>query len=269
MKIKGKKIGIIGCGNMGAAIARGLVEKGIFAASSVFLNDKKKVKARVLARATGARSIGLAQLACASDFLLVAVKPQDSAEILQGLSRFVSKKAVVISVMAGVKIKTMMRLLKSNVAIARAMPNMGAVIGKSVTCVSFNRLVRDKKSVTGIFSGVGEVIEVNEHELDAVTALAGSGPAYFFYLADAMIRAGKKMGLAEKHSRKLVLGTLEGASAILKGSGDISIAELIAKVASKGGTTEAALEVFRRGRIEKILEKAILKARARSRELAR
>ncbi len=261
------KIGIIGCGNMGSAILRGLLAKNIASAGSIAVNDKDTGKAESVAMSSGCRHAELSALVKNVDYLIIAVKPQNSEILLKKLSGLITGQTI-ISVMAGVKISTVTDLLGKEVPVARAMPNMAAVIGESMTCVSFNDLADEKEEVKKIFSSIGRVVEVEEALMDAVTAVSGSGPAYLFYLADVMISAGEKAGLDPDVAKELVTQTLFGASSLLKNNMDISAGEHIRAVASKGGTTEAALSIFEDNELKGIIKAAINRAKQRSEELS-
>jgi pyrroline-5-carboxylate reductase len=171
--------------------------------------------------------------------------------------------------MAGVRIKALSGVFGEKTAAARAMPNMGALVGEGMTCVAFNAFVKNKKEVLDIFAAVGEVSEVEETCLDAVTALSGSGPAYLFYLADSLVEAGTRMGLSSVLASELAVQTLYGAAVILKEKrGEGSPLELIRAVASKGGTTEAALNVLNGKNVKKYIIEAVESAKKRAEELA-
>ena len=266
--MKTLKVGIIGAGNMGGAIARGLLAKKIARPGDIFVADKDKKKEASVARELGVKRAPIEKIAKTSDFMIISVKPQDSEEVLEELACHI-KYQTIISVMAGVKIKTINSALGSNVPVVRAMPNMPAKIGKGITCVAFNGRVRDKRNVVKIFSGIGEVVETNEGSLDAVTALSGSGPAYLFYFAESLISAGVKAGLKKDLAEKLAIETLYGASSLLKACECGTTAKLISCVASKGGTTEAALKVFKSEKFKATVERAVARAAARSRELSK
>ena len=261
------KTGIIGCGNMGRAIVRGMIKRGIAEGKDIYLNDKDIDKSSSLARDTGALDEDLSFVMSKSDFIIIAVKPQDFDHLSEGIVSEIAAQTI-ISVMAGIKISTIAEKLGREVPIVRAMPNMGAFVGEGVTCLSYNSLVSKKEEVKSIFSSIGEVFEVDESAMNAVTAVSGSGPAYLFYLAQAMILAGEKAGLDESIVSRLVEQTLLGSSILLKESKD-SARELISKVASKGGTTEKALSVFDQENLASIVEKAIQKAKKRSEELSK
>lgn len=265
--MKNINIGIIGCGHMGGAIARGISNKKISGSGVIMLNDQDEAAAGILAKETGGVVQNLSEIAKNSEILIIAVKPQDSEVLLREMSANIAEQTVV-SVMAGVMIRNICNSLGREVPVVRAMPNMGAFIGESMTAISHNSLVEDIGVVKSIFESVGKVVEVDESEIDAVTALSGSGPAYLFYLADAMADAGVRAGLEKEVSEELTLGTLLGAAKLLSSSKD-SASELISKVASKGGTTEMALSIFEEKGLKAIIEEAILAAKKRSEELSK
>ncbi len=270
--MKDLKIGIIGHGNMGGAILQGMIRKNVASASNIIVNDMCDSSMEEAAK-SGCRVGDITSVVDASDYVIIAVKPQNFKDVLVALNGNVNEKTI-ISIMAGVRISVMEDVLgqEKQVAIARAMPNMAALIGESATCVSFNSAVTRKKEVKEILSSIGIVTEIDESALDAVTAIAGSGPAYFFYLADSLITAAEKIGLDHIVARELVDQTVYGASLLMRngvesGKG-IEAKDLIRKVASKGGTTEAALAVFEKNGMADIISSAIIQAKERSEELS-
>ena len=264
--MKDLKVGIIGCGNMGGAIARGMVGKGDFSAESVFLFDKVSEKMLSLADRTGCVKSDLHGVVSAADILVIAVKPQDFKALLSDIGEYI-RDLTMVSVMAGVRIKAITGQLGRDLPVARAMPNMAAAVGEGMTCVAFNGLVKLKEEIKDIFRGIGNVLELDERHMDTVTALSGSGPAYLFHLAEAMIEAGQEAGLDKKVAAELVEQTLYGSSLLLKRMKE-DPAALISKVASKGGTTEAALQVFEEKLVKAAVKSAIHKAKQRSEQLS-
>jgi len=259
-------IGIIGCGNMGQAIVRGLSSSSEKFQGGIFAYDKDTEKAASLSKETGCSIGELSQMVRGSDILVIAVKPQDFDELSGSIASDIVDQTIV-SIMAGVTIGAIISKIGKEVGIARAMPNMAAFTGESMTCIAYNNLVKERDTVKEIFSGIGKVLEIDESNMDAVTALSGSGPAYLFYLANNMIKAGEELGLDSALARELVLQTLYGGSILLKESKDMP-QELVNKVASKGGTTEAALSVFDEKGMDLIVKEAIEKASRRSQELS-
>jgi len=268
LKNMGKTIGIIGCGNMGGAILKGLAEAETFAAAGIFITDKDREKAEKLAKVYRCTSVSLEGLLDSAGYLVIAVKPQDSGQLLGEIGGKAAGK-VVVSIMAGVTIKSIETFLKDkDIAVVRAMPNLGAMTGNSMTCIADNGIAYEKNVVEEIFLSIGKVSRVDESLMDAVTAVAGSGPAYLFFLAGAMIQAAVDNGFTREAAEDIVMHTIKGAVSYMSASGD-SPETLIDKVASKGGTTEAALSVLKERKIYEGIIHAIKMARKRSEELSR
>ncbi len=264
------QITIIGCGNMGGAIAKGIAAREEGATIRVFLYDRDQNKAAELSSETGYPNIDMPRIAQDSGLLVLAVKPGDFGDLAASISPNLNGQAV-LSVMAGVSIKDIVSRLGKDLAVVRAMPNVGAFVQDSVTCLACNDKARNDgflDKARHVFSGLGNVFEVNEGDMDLVTAVSGSGPAYLFYLAGSMIDSAVKNGMDASMANELVSGTLRGASEMLKRSGR-SPGELIEMVASRGGTTEAALSVFEDRGFNKMVDEAIRKAKERSLEISR
>lgn len=261
-------IGIIGCGNMGSTIARGLISRRTADPVKLRVHDADHAKAKALSSDLNCRDEELKGVINGSDVVIIAVKPGDFGSLAGEMAAYWVDQ-LLISVMAGMRNDDIADMLGVDAGIVRAMPNMAALVGRSVTCIAANSFVCKKEIETAklIFSCIGEVVEVSETHMDAVTAVSGSGPAYLFFLAEAMMVSAEKNGLSPEISRKLVVETLYGASALMKGA-ESSPSELISKVASKGGTTEAALSVFRERSLSSIVHDAVTKAAERSREIS-
>ena len=265
------KIGIIGAGNMGEAIIKGLLLKACFLnCSKIIVSDVsggrlKYIKKRYKVRTTDC-SEDLIKLA---DIIILAVKPQQIAGVLAEIGRFIDQRKLVISIAAGVKVKYIEKSFLSKVPVIRVMPNMPALVQKGVSTFCCGRYVKkaDKKTAFNILSNIGEVIEVKESLMDVVTAISGSGPAYFFFLEEALIECAKKHGLGEMVARRLVAQTAFGASALVLET-DESPKDLRQRVTSKGGTTEAAFKVFEQAKLKKIFENAVDAAVEKSKSLA-
>lgn len=204
-----------------------------------------------------------------SDIIILAVKPQDFSHVAGTLAQNLKAENIVLSIMAGITIERLQQALKHK-NIVRAMPNSPAQVGMGITAyTSGNELdVKQVLLVEKILNSTGRSVHLdNEELLDAVTALSGSGPAYFFYIVKAMIETGKQMGLDDGVASTLVKQTMLGSFHLLNHSNQ-TLDELIKAVASKGGTTEAAFSVFNDSHLGEIISKAILKAEARSKELS-
>jgi pyrroline-5-carboxylate reductase len=262
-----KKIGIIGCGNMGSAIIRGLLRRGKGPGKEIFVNDLVEEKTLPLVALSGVQTLGLDELVSLADILIISIKPQDFLSLASRIKNKIRKDILIISIMAGINIDTISSNLGIDTAVVRAMPNMPAVIGEGMTCFACNNKVVDKDIVVEAFEGIGRVLEIREEEMDTVTAISGSGPAYFFYVADAMIKNAMRNGFTPTRAFELVSQTFFGAAKLLKESSG-QLEEQISTVASKGGTTEAALNVFKDKKLDLIISEAVDKARERSKKLS-
>ncbi|MBF0252251.1 MAG: pyrroline-5-carboxylate reductase [Candidatus Omnitrophica bacterium] len=263
-----QKIGVIGCGNMGSAIIDGIVRKKVFNSHDIYVYDIDSTKIDNIIRKYGINAGELNEIVNISDIVLLAVKPQESGNIFFDIKVSLDSTKTIVSIMAGVKLFTMNKALGENIAIVRAMPNLAAVIGESMTSYACNDHVKNKDIINKLFSAIGSAREVKEELLDAVTALSGSGPAYVFFLADALISAGIKAGLSEEDSYELAIKTIAGASSYLVRSGK-NPSDLVKAVASKGGTTQAALNHFEEKQVKNTIIEAIQKAKERSIELSK
>ncbi len=262
------KLGIIGCGNMGSAIARGVLSEKILPFNNIYISDKDSQKTRLLHRKFGIRVSTNEDIAKRCDYIIIALKPQDSKKVMVMISKELGSSKHLISVMAGVTISKLESLLGRKAVVTRAMPNMAAAAGKSITALSHNGMVRERRMTQKIFSAIGEVIEIEEKYMDAVTAVSGSGPAYFFYLTEAIRDAAIKMGIKKEHASKLASATLTGSGAVLEAL-NLAPEALRECVTSKKGTTEAALNVLKAKKFKNIVIEAVKAAAGRSKELSR
>ena len=252
-------IGIIGAGNMGKAIAS-RINKNIII-SDITLRKLRFSKARHIKVAKD--NIDLVKR---SNIIIIAVKPQHIIKVLKEIKPYAGNK-LVISIAAGVKTRLIEKVL-GRARVVRIMPNMPALVGKGVSAIASGKFAKKKDLDVAerIFSNVGEVVRVKEDLMDAVTALSGSGPAYYFLFTDMLEKAGQAIGLKKELARRLAMATFIGAAASLSAT-SISMQGLVKKVASKGGTTEAALKVFKEKKLESIVRQALKAAKARSRHL--
>lgn len=264
-----KKFFIIGVGNMGMAILEGIVPQVLKendisvydvdkSRLSPFLNSKTEVVDTIEEGVENAESI------------LLAVKPQNMENVLKEMSGAVSEKNLVISIAAGVTINYIKKILGGNTKVARVMPNLCVSVGKgaSVCCFGSNCSNKDKQFVDSLFKAVGTTLSINESRMDIVTAISGSGPGYLFKIMEILIDIGKKEGLKEEDSEKLVYQTVSGAVALAMNS-NISAKALREKVTSKAGTTEAALKIMDEYGIEEMFQEAIKAAVNRAKELSK
>jgi pyrroline-5-carboxylate reductase len=253
---------------MGRALVRGLVERSAYPQNiSVFDVEKKKLDA-VKKECSVKIAKSNRQCVSLSDVIILAVKPQILKEVIGEISTAVPKEALVISIAAGVPIRTIEEYFKRPVSLIRVMPNMPAIAGAGMSAFSLGRhaTARHRKIAEAILSAFGEAVPVQEKMLDLVTAVSGSGPAYFFLLAEKMIEAAYELGMKVDVAKKLVYQTAFGSGKVLVESGE-DPEDLIAKVASKGGTTEAALKIFQKKGFGKVVQDGIKAAYKRSKQL--
>ena len=276
------KLYFIGYGHMAEAIYQRL-DKSLF--ENIFLiekdddrrisiDKKKQGKTQLLKSLQGIKF-------CNSDIVILAVKPNQIKLICNEINSLIIEKKdlpVVISIAAGVTttsikdyiIQENLSHLQNFLNIYRAMPNLCASNGDSITGLfgsSVSDITNSKNTVSEIFNSVGEILWVKkEADLNIVTAISGSGPAYIFYIMEVMINSAQELGLSEKDAKKLVAMTLIGSGKM--GLSIQNLKEQISKVSSKGGTTEAALKVFEKENLSLIFNQAIEAAHARSKEIS-
>jgi len=265
-------IGFIGSGNMAEALINGVLKAGVYRPGKVYVSDVRPERIEYLREHYGVRTVAdNRELASAVDVLVLSVKPQNMKEALESIKDSVNDHVLVITIAAGIKTALISSIL-GNVAIVRVMPNMPAWVDEAASVLVPNEKAKDKvEKARLIFLSVGEAI-VGEDEdlLDAVTAVSGSGPAYFFLLMQEMIKAGVELGLPEEDARQLVLQTAKGAALLAEkvaGEGTTP-AQLAARVATPNGTTEAAFNVFHDRGFSETVFRALRRAAERSRELS-
>lgn len=262
------QVGLIGVGVMGEALISGLVSARFPKAQIVF-TEKRIDRAREISSKYGARAVELSELAKTSDVILLVVKPQDLADLLAAIAPDLSKGALLVSFAAGKTTKFISDKTSDKVSVIRVMPNTPTLIGQGMAAISLGANVNQEqaKFVTDFLATCGKVISVGEELQDAVTAVSGSGPAYFFAFVEEIIRSGIALGLSEEQASALAIQTIVGSAAMLEQSGK-SATTLRENVTSPNGTTAAALKVFSEANLGATIEKAMTAARDRSQELA-
>jgi len=264
-----KKIGIIGCGNMGEALLGRLSEVAEKSTSIMVSEFDAKRREYIQSKYKVIVEVDNNEVMKFADVIILAVKPKDFEKLLKDeVSIGASKDKLLISIAAGVTIKYIEKIVGKDVPVIRVMPNMAATIGESISSISSGSAVKREhvNLAKEILLTIGDVVEVDEKLVDAVTAISGSGPAYFFYMMEALIKAGRAAGLEEDIARRLVLKTALGSVKLLAISKE-DPAMLRSKVTSKGGTTEAAIKVFESKKFKNIIGDAVKAAKARSKEL--
>ena len=266
MKIK-EKIGVIGIGNMGAAILEGLFKKNLAAPSQVFVFDKISEKTEEFVKHWKTqRADSNAGLVKQVEIILLAVKPQDLSATAAEFEQALTKSHTLISILAGTPLVKIRQVAGSTVQLVRAMPNLGARVGEAVTALAGSS-PESLGLAEKIFSGCGKTIRMDEKYFDLVTAVSGSGPAYFFFLMELLAAEGIRNGLSKKEAELLAVQTAVGAGLLAQAASE-SPEELRKKVTSKGGTTEAALKILLEKKFPEIFHDAIQAALNRGRELS-
>lgn len=264
-------IGFIGAGNMASSLIGGLLQQGV-EASRIMASDLNEQQLAELARQAGIRtSSDNAELARECDVLVLAVKPQVMREVCQALPRPRKPGQLVISIAAGITCASLARWLGEDTPLVRCMPNTPALRGRGVSGLYASDLVsaQQKALAEDILNAVGISLWLEQEDLiHAVTAVSGSGPAYFFYLMEAMTDAGVQLGLPRDMAERLTLHTALGAADMAVHS-DVDPAELRRRVTSPNGTTEQAIKSFTRDDLPGMVARAMEAAAERSADLSR
>jgi pyrroline-5-carboxylate reductase len=266
-----RSVCILGAGNMGRALVGGLLRSGT-RPEQLTVGEKNVAARDTLAREFGVTaSADNTQAAAGAAVVVLAVKPQDALATLAGLAElFTRQRPLVVSVAAGVRSAALQSACGAGIAVVRAMPNRPALVGAAITGLYAAGDVSpaQRANAERVLGSVGETVWLpSEEALDVVTALSGSGPAYFFLLAQLMAEAGEQLGLEAPTARRLARATLYG-SGLLAQAGDGDLKHLRAEVTSAGGTTAAAVRVLEGADLRATVTQALAAAAQRSRELA-
>lgn len=270
VKLNDKNVTFIGAGNMAEALVKGLVQSGLCPPAHLTVTDISPEQLSCFRETYGVQTASDNPVAVAAAHVVVlAVKPQVMPTVLDELAQALPAEALVVSVAAGIKTEWFEFRLAAGARVVRVMPNTPALVGAGAAaiCAGTHATGADLDLVESLMRAVGLVVRVDEAEMDAVTALSGSGPAYVFHLVEAMLDAAEEMGLPRATARALAYQTLEGAAQLLKAS-DATPADLRERVTSKGGTTAAALKVMADADFHQTVVRALKAARDRSLELS-
>lgn len=262
-------LAIIGCGKIGEALLSGLL-RGSAELSEITVVEHYPGRVAELTRRYGVRVVEVAEAVRGANTILIAVKPQDIDPLLDELAGLVSAEHLIVSVAAGITTARIEGKLPAGPAVVRCMPNTPAVVDEAMTVVCAGSAADEQHLVRAeqLLSAVGKVVRVPERQLDAVTALSGSGPAYFFFVVEAMIDAGILLGLPRALAAELIVQTLFGSAVMLRDSGEHPV-QLREAVTSPGGTTIAAIRELENHGVRAAFLAAIEAASNRSAELGR
>nr|WP_321456188.1 pyrroline-5-carboxylate reductase [uncultured Cohaesibacter sp.] len=273
MKINALSLVLVGAGKMGGAMLTGWLGMDLDAKNVTVIDPGQPEDMKALSEKTGFKLVTSPEGVDQPDILVIAIKPQMMGKVLPGLVGLVGPKTVIVSIAAGTPIATFQSYLGANVGVVRVMPNTPAQVGRGMFAAFASEgvdaeicgIIAELLSSTGQFTWVGE-----EALIDAVTAVSGSGPAYVFYMVEALAKAGEALGLAPEAASLMARQTIVGAGELLNQS-PLSAATLRENVTSPGGTTAAALAVLMadEGGLDDLMAKATVAARDRSVELAK
>ena len=267
-QLRGIAIGFIGAGTMGRALIKGLRRDGVSARALAAADSSASARRDVARRYRVWTTGDAAALVRRSEVVILAVKPQQFPDVVRRIAPHLTRTHLVISIAAGVTLKWLKARLP-RIPVVRVMPNLPATVGCGFAGIAAGQGTtrRHRDVALAIFSSVGTVVELPERQLNALTAVSGSGPAYVFFLVEALERAARTLGLPAPVASAAVRRTLEGSARLLAAA-DVLPAELIRRVASKRGTTEAALKVLARRRVAAHVIEALRAAANRARELS-
>jgi len=263
------KIAFIGGGAMGQAMLSAIISSGLSTPENITVSDKNKARLKQLKQDFGVYTTGNNFEAVArGDIVILAVKPQNLAEVMAEIGGQFKTNQLVLSIVAGKSIKTLRKGLKYD-AIVRAMPNTPAQIGQGMTVWTTTADVTEKQKVlaSSIFGAMGKELYVEDEQyIDMATAISGSGPAYVFLFIESLINAALDIGLSQDIARELVLQMVSGSTEYARRSGK-ELARLREMVTSPGGTTAEALKVFETGEFSELVKQAVAAAYNRAKQL--
>lgn len=265
-----QRVAFIGAGNMAEALARGLLRAAVSRPELLTVSDLDAGRrAHFQKTYSVAAAADNAAAVRAAEVVVLAVKPQALPGVLAEIRDALTPRHLVISIAAGVTLRRLAETLGAQTRLVRAMPNMPALVGAGATvfCRGAQATAADAELARRLFAAAGLALEMDERHLNAVTALSGSGPAYVFYLAEALARAGADLGLPAAAAAQLAAATVDGAGRMLRETG-APPEELRARVTSRGGTTAAAMQVLEEREFLPAVNAALAAACRRAAELA-
>ncbi|QWG82966.1 pyrroline-5-carboxylate reductase ProI [Bacillus mycoides] len=267
-----QNISFLGAGSIAEAIIGGLLNANVVKGEHVTVSNRSnETRLQELHKKYGVKGThNKKELLADANILFLAMKPKDVAEAVIPLKEYINNDLLIISLLAGVSTHSIRNLLQKDVPIIRAMPNTSAAILKSATAISPSEHTAEEhiRTATSLFETIGLVSVVEEEDMHAITALSGSGPAYIYYVVEALEEAAKKIGLKEDVAKSLILQTMIGSAEMLKAS-EKHPSILRKEITSPGGTTEAGIEVLKEHNFQQALISCITQATKRSHDLGK
>lgn len=265
-----KKLVFVGAGSMAEAMISGIGASGLLPGEQMWITNKQDTdRLKLLEQRYNVRTTyDYEELFSGAETVILAMKPKDASAALEEIKPFLKDGMLVISVLAGISIEAIEAAAGKSLAVARVMPNTSAAIGKSATGLAFNDMVTEAQRiiVKDLLNTIGLTAIVEESQLDAVTGLSGSGPAYIYYLVEAMEQSAAEIGLEKQTAKKLIIQTLLGAAEMLSIT-DKEPAQLRFEVTSPGGTTEAGINILDQQGVQSAVITCIKEATAQSQKL--
>ncbi|MFC5652095.1 pyrroline-5-carboxylate reductase [Paenibacillus solisilvae] len=262
-----------GAGSMAEAIVRGLLDRGLTIPDKIGMMNRQNAERLdelsgrygIITAADEASKQSMLQKA---DLIFLAMKPKDAAEAIKLLRSSIRADQIIVSLVAGMSIDTIESLLQKKTAVIRTMPNTSSTIGLGATGISFSSSVTEGQRLLAdqMFQSIGLTAVVEEPMLDVVTGISGSGPAYIYYVMEAMIEAGRKLGLSEETARELTVQTVLGSAHMVRATNETP-ADLRRKVTSPNGTTQAAIETLDAHHFTQAIIAAVSRAAERAGEM--
>ena len=267
-----KSLALVGAGKMGGAMLQGWFGLGLDGKAAIVIDPYPSAELKVLCAKHGARINPPAAEITPPDVLVLAIKPQTLDAAASEIAPMVGPRTLIVSIMAGKTIHNITSRIATARAVVRAMPNTPAAVGRGITGAAANALVTpaQKETTAALLSAIGRFEWVGDESLiDAVTAVSGSGPAYVFYLAECLAKAGVAAGLPADLAERLARATVEGSGELMFHEAATSPSQLRQNVTSPGGTTAAALDVLMAADgLAPLMEKAVAAANQRARDLS-
>ncbi|MCX7965111.1 MAG: pyrroline-5-carboxylate reductase [Syntrophorhabdaceae bacterium] len=264
-----EKIGFIGLGNMGEAILKALIKSG-YSTDCIFFCEIKPERAELMERTYKIKHVkDVKKILNKTKYIIIAVKPQDAKKALESISPFIDERHIIISIMTGISISKMLSFSDKKLKIIRAMPNICAKVGNSLTAITANKEIKTEElnEIKKILSTFGYVVEIEEEHMNALTALSGSGPAFVLYFLEAMIDAGVKLGLSRDKSKEISTQVMKGTIEMLEKE-NLHPTILKEMITSPGGTTIYGLAHLEEKAFKGSVIKAIEEAAKRAGELS-
>ncbi|RLL41721.1 pyrroline-5-carboxylate reductase [Oceanobacillus piezotolerans] len=267
-----KKIAFVGAGSIAEAIVSGIINAKVVPASNLFVTNREntqrleELSARYQVNALSDRE----EVISNADIVVLAMKPYDLEQSLSAIKGYLKEDQFIISILAGVSTERITELAGINIPVVRVMPNTSAFIGFSATALSKGKFAKEEHLLQAeqLFQTVGTTVLVPEKDMHTITAISGSGPAYIYYIVEAMEKAAIEAGLDSNIAKELITQTVIGAGNMLKLSGEEPDI-LRKKITSPKGTTEAGIEILEKHHVQRIMMECVKSAKERSEELGK